>query len=216
MAIVVVGGSARGSGKTALVCGLIAALREFDWIAVKVTTHAHAGLACIYEETAERTGEQAAEQTAGEKSAAEQGADTARYLAAGARRAFLVSAPDPELGERLRELRAMVGAEADLIFESNRVVRHLQPDLCLAIEPDAKVPRKASFAGVERAKQATVCRAARESGEELLPGTIPVFQLADFARIPVPMREWLQARLLASAKNDATGSRIRRTRKPRP
>jgi len=36
MAVIVVGGTHRGVGKTALVCGLIGALREFRWTAVTV------------------------------------------------------------------------------------------------------------------------------------------------------------------------------------
>ena len=75
MAIIVVGGSSRGVGKTALVCGLIASLPEFRWTAVKITGHKHGKPEPVWEET-----------TAG------QGSDTARYLAAGARWALLVSA----------------------------------------------------------------------------------------------------------------------------
>ncbi len=41
MAVIVVGGSGRGAGKTALVCGLIRALPEIPWTAIKVTSHGH-------------------------------------------------------------------------------------------------------------------------------------------------------------------------------
>ena len=41
MAIIVVGGSNRGVGKTALVCGLIRAFRQYRWAAVKITSHLH-------------------------------------------------------------------------------------------------------------------------------------------------------------------------------
>jgi len=37
MAIVVVGGHSRSVGKTSVVAGLIAALREFNWTALKIT-----------------------------------------------------------------------------------------------------------------------------------------------------------------------------------
>ena len=80
MAIVVVGGSDRNVGKTSLICGLIAPLPEFQWAAVKITSHAHGVRDAVWEETA-----------------AGQGTDTARYLAAGARRAFLLTATDEEL-----------------------------------------------------------------------------------------------------------------------
>ena len=41
MAVVVVGGGGRGVGKTALVCGVIAALPEMQWVAVKIAGHEH-------------------------------------------------------------------------------------------------------------------------------------------------------------------------------
>jgi molybdopterin-guanine dinucleotide biosynthesis protein len=188
MAIVVVGASARGAGKTALVCGLIAALKEFDWIAVKITTHAHASLARIYEETA------SGQWDAGQ-SAAGQGTDTARYLAAGARRAFLLAADDAELGERLSEFGRLVEVDANLIFESNRVLRHLQPDLCLVIEPDTDAPRKSSFALVDREKQVAVKRAKPGTGERVQPGAHPVFELTQFEHLSEPMRQWLRQHL---------------------
>ncbi len=186
MAIVVVGGNGRGVGKTALVCGVVAALKEFEWTAIKVTTHAHSSLARIGEENAPV-----------EETAAGQGTDTARYLAAGARRAFLVSALDAELGKRLRELEELVGPEANLIFESNRVLGHLRACVCLAIEPEPGSARKPSFALVEQEKRVTVRRAGSGEEEKFLPGANPVFQLKDFARIPASMQQWLRDRLTA-------------------
>jgi hypothetical protein len=183
MAIIVVGAAARKSGKTSLVCGLIVALPKFAWIAVKITTHPHTNLPPIYEETA-----------------AGQGIDTARYLAAGARRAFLVSAPESELASRLRELRALAGPEANLIFESNRVLRHLQPDLCLAIEPESDSQPKSSFALLEPEAHATVRRIRPGAIEKQTDGAQPVFELADFERISEPMRRWLRERLPADTR----------------
>src|SRR5579863_9866900 len=76
MPIIVVGGSGRGVGKTSLVCGLISALDELRWTAVKISTHDHGKPKPIWEET-----------SAGAET------DTARYLTAGAERALLVTAP---------------------------------------------------------------------------------------------------------------------------
>jgi hypothetical protein len=183
MAIVVVGGNGRGVGKTALVCGVIAALPELEWVAVKITSHAHAGLPPVYAELA--TGE----------SAGGQGSDTARYLAAGARRAFLVTATDDDFDERLSDLHRLLGAEPNLIFESNSVLRFLEPDLCLAIEPDADAPRKSSFSHVEREKHASVRKARKGSAEPFLPGLQPLFELEEFARLSEPMQRWLRERI---------------------
>jgi hypothetical protein len=178
MAVLVVGGNGRGVGKTALVCGLIRALPEFSWMAVKITNHAHGDWPALYEEAA-----------------AGQGTDTGRYLAAGARRAFLVTAGDGDFGERLSELRKFLGPEPNLIFESNRILRFLEPDLCVAIEPEASTPRKSSFSLVEREKHASVRRARNGSAGQFLPGPQPVFELAEFERLSEPMRRWLRERL---------------------
>jgi molybdopterin-guanine dinucleotide biosynthesis protein len=72
MPIFVVGGSGRSVGKTTLVCGLIAVLPEYRWIAMKITRHVHGERKPVWEET--EPGE---------------GTDTARYLAAGAQQHFL-------------------------------------------------------------------------------------------------------------------------------
>src|ERR1035441_8557829 len=102
MAILVVGGSSRGVGKTALVCGLIAALPEFRWTAVKITNHEHGKPEPIWEERC-----------------AGQGSDTARYLAAGAERALLVTARGDDLAALLKELWVKLGPGANVLFESN-------------------------------------------------------------------------------------------------
>ena len=41
VAIVVIGGHSRSVGKTSVVAGLISALREYDWTAVKITQYGH-------------------------------------------------------------------------------------------------------------------------------------------------------------------------------
>jgi len=41
VSLVVVGGHSRNVGKTSVVAGLIAALQELDWTAVKITQYGH-------------------------------------------------------------------------------------------------------------------------------------------------------------------------------
>lgn len=175
MAIVVVGGSERNVGKTSLICGLVAALPEFHWIAVKITSHAHGVPDPVWEERA-----------------AGRGTDTARYLAAGAQRAFLVAGEDAELPALVAELQAKVGLAAHLIFESNRIVEWLQPDLCLAALDAGEVEAKASWARFAQRADATVVRADRD---EMIAGARPVFRLADRERISAEMQRWLRERL---------------------
>jgi hypothetical protein len=180
MAIVVVGGSGRGVGKTALVCGIVAGLPEFRWTAVKITTHAH-GQAAIQEE-----------KVAGQET------DGARTLAAGAERAFLVTAGAEELGPRMAALLERLRRNdpaAHLIIESNRIVAHVRADVCLAVAAEAGSERKASFALLERNSDAAIARAARDSARN---GAKPVFELADFGQISAAMRAWLRERLQAA------------------
>jgi hypothetical protein len=205
MAILVVGGSTRGAGKTTLVCGLIAALPEFHWNAIKITTHEHGYPAPIWEET--KPGEET---------------DTARYLAAGAKRAFLVSAPggNPErdrgpvhaLPAVLDELWPHFGRGTNLIFESNSVVHHVRPNVCLMIHagPKRELPlpeRKPSFiAAVGQADAMVALAHADEVIPEglCLPGQPPkpIFHLAALERISPQMLAWIRP-LLDSSLGDS-------------
>jgi hypothetical protein len=69
--LIVVGGHSRKVGKTSVIAGLIRALADAGWTAVKISPHEHA-----LEERAT--------------------SDSSRYLAAGARRSLLLRAPAPD------------------------------------------------------------------------------------------------------------------------
>lgn len=182
MAIVVVGGSGRGVGKTALVCGLIKALPEFAWTAVKVTGHFHGRAEPVWEES-----------TPGN------GTDTARFLAAGAQRALLATVPlENSVPERdfpllLTDLFAGLGRHANLLFESNRILNYVQPDLCLMAQSGAHA--KPSFSLVVRHADAMVERVERDRMLEEGPESKPVFQLANLERVSPELRDWLLKKL---------------------
>jgi hypothetical protein len=175
VAIIVVGGSGRGVGKTALVCGLIAALPEFAWTAVKITSHAHGKPESIWEET----------EPAG------QGTDTARYLAAGARRALLVRAPEETFP--FRRIQDALKLEPHVIFESNRIVNHLKPDVCLGVLGGRGVGAKGSFAAFLGRTDALVAPVDADL-TGLAPG-IPLFRWAAVGIMPPAMPGWVRARL---------------------
>jgi hypothetical protein len=178
MTIIVVGGSGRGVGKTALVCGLIAALPEFRWTAVKITNHEHGKPELISEDRI-----------------AGQGSDTARYLAAGAERALLVTAQPYDLGQIAHQLlqpRGEKGPHPHLIFESNSILDHLKPDLCLMVNGGPQAERKASFAVAMDRANARVARASRDG---IVEGDRPHFYLEDLERISPEMLAWLRGRL---------------------
>ena len=187
MAIVVVGGSNRGVGKTALVCGLIAGLPEYRWTAVKVTTHNHGNPKPIWEET-----------TPG------RGTDTARYLAAGASRAFFATpalgsaSPIQDFSLMLDELWSKLGPElgpgAHVLFESNRIVQYLKPDLCLLVHGGTGW-HKDSFNLALRHGDAMVALSNADGMIEGSEQSRPIFHLAALERISPQMQAWLRRRL---------------------
>lgn len=174
MTTIVVGGTGKHVGKTALICGLIAALAEFRWIAVKITPDAHGKPSSIWEET--RAGEQT---------------DTARYLAAGARRALLVSVA---AGESLEHLMAKIKPGADVIFESNRILEFMKPDVCLMVNGgDAADLVKQSFELVVEFADAMVRRSNADRVED--QSLKPVFYLGDMERVSPEMLAWVRLKL---------------------
>ncbi|HTT22000.1 MAG TPA: hypothetical protein VMG82_23925 [Candidatus Sulfotelmatobacter sp.] len=131
MALVVIGGHSRSVGKTSVVAGLISALPEFDWTAVKITQYGHGicsanGEACdcatsdhswAISQERDRSGE----------------SDTSRFLIAGASPVFWVRTEQGRLAEAMPSLRKHLETARNVIIESNSVVRFLRPDLYLSI-----------------------------------------------------------------------------------
>lgn len=175
MATIVVGGRGKNAGKTSLICGILSALPEFAWSAVKVTDHAHGKTESIWEEI--RAG---------------QGSDTARFLSAGARHAFLLTAETAELPERLRELGSKVELNADLIFESNRIVDLIQADVVLALREMGERAYKSSFERIARVSHAEVALA---NLDRVISGAMPLFKLARLEHISPQMECWLRHHL---------------------
>lgn len=131
MALIVIGGHSRSVGKTSVVAGVISALREFDWTAVKITQYGHGicsadGEACdcatadhswAITEERDRSGE----------------SDTSRFLVAGAVRAIWVRTEQGRLAEAMPELRTRIAGAPNVIVESNSVLKFLRPDLYLTV-----------------------------------------------------------------------------------
>jgi hypothetical protein len=191
LAILVIGGGAKDVGKTALVCAVIAALREFNWTAVKITGHDYPPVNPLAGAAA------SSNRTIREETVAGSQTDTARYLAAGARRALLVTRHGPDVP--IEEIRRALGNDPNVIFESNRIIDALRPDVCLALVNDRMTNVKASFDRLLRVADALVS----VGGVGDTPGAsvkIPRFSLQSPSRIPPEMLDWLRRRLIAAAK----------------
>jgi hypothetical protein len=131
VAIVVIGGHSRSVGKTSVVVGLISALAEYDWTAVKITQYGHGvcsanGALCdcatddhswAISEEKDRSGE----------------SDTSRFLVAGAARALWVRTEQGRLAEAMPALRQRLDRARHVMVESNSVLKFLRPDLYLTV-----------------------------------------------------------------------------------
>ena len=131
MALVVVGGHSRSVGKTSVVAGLISALPEFHWTAAKITQYGHGICSANGEPCDCATGDHSWAIT--EERDPSGKSDTSRFLAAGARRVFWVRTEQGHLAEAMPTLRQRLQGAANVILESNSVLRFVRPDLYLTV-----------------------------------------------------------------------------------
>jgi molybdopterin-guanine dinucleotide biosynthesis protein len=182
MPIVVVGGHSRNVGKTSVVAGLIAALRDFNWTAVKITQFGHGicaangkNCACALdehcwaiEEETDRCGK----------------TDTSRFLLAGAGRALWVRTKMGELAEAMPSLRAAIADSESVIIESNSVLRFLRPSLYLTVLDsrikDFKASAREYFASADAVLKVQSADTLEPHWHEVAtePGARPVFAIS--------------------------------------
>jgi len=131
MALVVVGGHSRSVGKTSVVAGLISALPEYDWTAVKITQYGHGVCSANGEPCDCATGDHSWAISEERDRSGE--SDTSRFLVAGASRVFWVRTEQGRLAEAMPSLRKLLDKACNAIIESNSVVKFLRPDLYLTV-----------------------------------------------------------------------------------
>jgi len=131
MALIVIGGHSRNVGKTSVVAGLIAALCDFDWTAVKITQYGH-GVCSANGETCDCATNDHSWAISEERDRSGE-SDTSRFLVAGASRALWVRTQQGRLAEAMPALRQRVEGAPNVIMESNSVLKFLRPDLYLTV-----------------------------------------------------------------------------------
>jgi hypothetical protein len=142
--VIVVGGHTRNIGKTQLVCDVISAFPQANWIAGKITQYGHGVCAqngndcdCAPDEHICAIEWEALPQS---------GTDSARFLAAGAKRSFWLRTKQGFLAEGLPLMRdalqnSLETADQDsppLILESNSLLQFLKPSLYFAVIDPAR------------------------------------------------------------------------------
>jgi len=140
--LVVVGGHTRDIGKTSVVAGLIHALPQKNWTAMKITQFGHgvcsvSGASCDCCLAPEHSYAIAQEPQPGPS-------DTGRFLAAGARQSYWVRTAGGQLACALPAIRKVLAASENLIVESNSILEFLEPALYLVVLDFAKADFKSS------------------------------------------------------------------------
>lgn len=131
MATIVIGGHSRSVGKTSVVAGLIAALREYQWTAVKITQYGHGICSANGEACDCATGDHSWAISEERDRAGE--SDTSRFVLAGARQALWVRTEQGRLAEAMPSLRRRLETARNVILESNSVLKFIRPDLYVTV-----------------------------------------------------------------------------------
>lgn len=112
---IIVGGLGRKTGKTTLVCRIIALSRERNWIAVKISHHPPPDGAVYSLLPDDAAG------------------DTLRFRQAGAQQTYWLRG---DLLSALPELKVLLSGSPNWIVESGQAIRHLEHDFALlAVDP---------------------------------------------------------------------------------
>jgi hypothetical protein len=140
MALIVVGGHSRSVGKTSVVAGIIAALPDMRWTAVKITQFGHGVCSANGEPCDCETDDHSWAVT--EERDRSGGSDSSRFLVSGASRSLWVRTRQGMLAEAMPRLRKELASAENAILESNSVIRFLRPDLYVTVldaaNPDFK------------------------------------------------------------------------------
>jgi hypothetical protein len=142
MAVVVIGGHSRSVGKTSVVAGLIAALPEYNWTAMKVTQYGH-GMCSMNGEACHCATEDHTWAISEEKDRSGE-SDTSRFLVSGAARAWWVRTEQGRLAEAVPTIRRRLAESKNVILESNSILKFVRPDLYLTVLDPATADFKRS------------------------------------------------------------------------
>jgi hypothetical protein len=147
--VIVVGGHTRSIGKTQLVCDLIAAFPNENWIAGKITQYGH-GVCAQNGENCDCAPDEHVCAISWETGASQ--TDSGRFLAAGALRSFWLRTKQGFLAEGMPLLRTALNELEDedrsmpgrVILESNTLLQFLKPSLYLMVLDPSKADFKES------------------------------------------------------------------------
>ncbi len=201
MAIIVIGGHSRSVGKTSVVAGLISALPELHWTALKITQYGHGicsanGGACdcatddhsfAVTEEQERSG----------------GSDSSRFLAAGAEHSWWVRTQQGRLAEAMPRVRQILDGAKNAIIESNSIIRFVKPDLYLTVldpqTPDFKASAQTFLDRADAVLLHELGDSLKSAWEHVSLKPVsnrPIFTIRPPEYVPEPVVDFVRKRLL--------------------
>lgn len=199
MAIVVIGGHSRSVGKTSVVAGLIAALPEFRWTALKITQYGHG--VCSADGQACDCATDDHSWAISEEKNPHGDSDTSRFLAAGAERVWWVRTEQGRLAEAMPAVRAKLAGAGNVIFESNSVLKFIRPEVYLTVLDPAQPDFKNSAREFLDLASAVILHEAEGdrpawSGVSLKPvGDKPIFRIAPPPYVTPDIIEFVRKKL---------------------
>ena len=198
MSLVVIGGHSRSVGKTSVVSGLIAALPDFEWTAVKITQYGHGICSANGEACDCATGDHS--WAISEERNRQGDSDTSRFLAAGAARVFWVRTEQGRLAEAIPTLRQRLEGATNVIIESNSVLKFVRPDLYLTVlDPSTEDFKTSAREFLDRADAVILHEAAVEAkwqSVSLKPvANRPVFRISPPSYMTGEIVEFVRERL---------------------
>jgi hypothetical protein len=132
VSVVVIGGNSRSVGKTSVVAGIIAALPQFSWTALKITQFGH-GMCSVNGKTCHCDTSRNPCLTISKERDLSGNSDTSRFLVAGAVSSLWVRSRQGCLEGIMPEIRRRIAGSKNVIIESNSVIGWLDPDLYLTV-----------------------------------------------------------------------------------
>jgi hypothetical protein len=113
---------------------------------------------------------------------------------------LLVTRRGPEVP--IDDIRLELGEDCNVLFESNRIIDVMKPDVCLALVWGPGTDWKPSFLRLLQKADALVSVAMIDM-ESSGPGAdIPCFELQSLDRLTPELVKWLRARLDPSRRQD--------------
>lgn len=200
MAIIVIGGHSRDVGKTSVVAGLISAMPERRWLAMKITQYGHGVCSANGEPCDCVTADHSL--AVSEEHSRVGDTDTSRFLMAGAERVLWVRTQQGMLAEAMPRVRSEIAKAENVIIESNSVMKFLRPALYIAVLDPSRADFKNSAREYLDRADAVLLRATDGSVEwkdvSLKPVSArPFFAFAPPEYVPASFAKFVAERLAA-------------------